>query len=374
MHTTMIIINLISQRKKTMLNRVKHKKIIKILFAVAVVAAVALVFFSIYRRHKEEALSEDTSFLMDTFVTQKVYGENAEQAISDSLETLHDFESLVSMYKEDSWVFKINEQAGEDVVSVDEQTYRLIESAKEYSELSNGRYDITIAPLTLAWGISGDNPQIPNDSEIERLLELVDYKDIILDKENLSVGLRDKNQSIDLGGIAKGTACDMVLDKYKQHEITSALISVGGNVAAIGTKPDGSPFVIGIRDPRGSQNDYFATFEIHDEIIATTGDYERFFEEDGIRYHHILDTDTGYPVDSDLMSVTVISKNGELSDAQSTIMFIGGVEAVMENLDNEEYSLIAVDRDKNVYISEGIEDRFEITNSDYTIISGTEGS
>ncbi len=355
-----------------MTNQNKYKKIMKIFIVIFAVSIGLLTVLSIYRLNKQDKLSEDTSFLMDSFVVQKVYGENGDEVIANSVNALTEFESLVSIYVEDSDVSKINDAAGSDVVKVNERVYNLVANAKEYSANADGRYDVTIAPLTVEWGITGDSPKVPDSSDIEKLLELVDYRDITLNESDYTIGLEDKGQSIDLGGIAKGTACDIVLDIYRENEIKSALISIGGNVAVLGTKPDDSPFVVGIRNPRGSQNDYFATFEMGDEVIATTGDYERFFEQDDIRYHHILDTDTGYPVDSDLMSVSIISKSGELSDVMSTTMFIGGLEEVKENLDNEDYSIIAVTNDRDVYVSSNIIDRLDITDDSYNIVSGTE--
>lgn len=306
-------------------------------------------------------------FVMNTYVSQKVYGKNNIKAITKVNETLKEIENKLSMYVDGSLIDKINKNAGVAPVKVDTFTYNLIEKSLEYCKLSDGLFDITIAPLTKLWGITTENPQVPTKEEINKKKELVDYHKVILNKADKSIMLKDKNMEIDLGGVAKGYICKAVKDIYNEFDIKSALISIGGNVYVHGEKPDDTSFSLGIRDPLGNPNDIVLKINVKDKVIATTGGYERFFEKDGEIFHHILDIKTGFPVDNDILSVTIISEDGGLSDFLSTTFFIAGKEKISEYINNDKFSIIAIDKNKNIYISDNFKNDFKLTNNNYVL-------
>ena len=300
-----------------------------------------------------------TAFIMDTVVEQKLYGKQAEQAAQEIEQRLREYEKRCSMYLSGSEIDKINQNAGKGTVEVSENTAKMIARAKELCEESRGLFDITIAPLTQLWGITGDHPQVPSEQEIEQARKLVDYRDIII--EGNRVGLRREGQSMDLGAVAKGAACDIVREVAEQYQITCGYVSIGGNLIVLEETPPGkeNSYRFGIRDPQGTEAEYFATVSLNGKTMATTGTYERWFEQDGKCYHHILDPRTGYPAESDLISVSVISENGLLADCLSTTLFLEGKQAALSKMQEEEYQLVIVDKEGTVFYSPSLEQSFE---------------
>lgn len=313
------------------------------------------------------SLETSEIFVMNTYVSQKVYGKNNLKAISKVNSTLKELESKLSLYVDGSSIDKINKNAGVTFVKVDSFTYDLIEKSLEYCKLSDGMFDITIAPLTKLWGITTENPKVPTNEEISKSQELVDYHKVILNKADKSIMLKENNMEIDLGGIAKGYVCKVVKDIYNQFNIKSALISIGGNVYVHGKKPNESLFSLGIRDPLGNANDIVGKIDVKDKVVATTGGYERFFEKDGEVFHHILDIKTGFPVKNDILSVTIISDDGGLSDFLSTALFIAGKEKINKYLNHDKFSIIVIDSEKNIYISNNLKNNFKLTNNNYVV-------
>ncbi len=312
--------------------------------------------YSLLQEHKNHLYTQ-TTFQMDTVLEYRFYGPHGEEAAKAVQERLTQFENEVSLYLPDSQISRLNQAAGEDWVELSEDTFQLLALCKEYGQLSEGVFDVTIAPVSMEWGITTQHPQVPSQERLEELLKLVDYRDILLDDAAHSAKLARKGQAVDLGGI-KGFACRLAWETAKAYGVESASLSIGGNVLAIGTKPDGTPFRVGVRDPWGTANDYMGILEMEDTTIATSGAYERYFEQDGVRYHHILDPATGYPADSDLMSVSVVSSDGAYGDFMSTYLFIKGKEFVLEHLNSYDCGLIVVDKDHRVYVSDSIKNQF----------------
>ncbi|MBC8569332.1 FAD:protein FMN transferase [Zongyangia hominis] len=327
-------------------------------YLVAGVTLAAIVAFGwIYSARKGEAANSER-FMMDTIISQTVYGPKAQETVNLVNDQLSRFENLISMHLDGSEVAQINKNAGMGYVKVSKETFDLISVAKTMSEQSGGLFDITIAPLTNLWGITSGNTRIPSQQEIDEAKALVDYRDILLNEEETSIMLRRKGQALDLGGIAKGMASDMVREIYGEQKITSADISLGGNVLVIGKNPQGKDFSIGIRDPRGTANEMIAAITMENKVEATTGDYERYFEKDGKRYHHVIDPRTGYPCETDLIQATVVCENGMMADFLSTTLFMMGRDQVLKYADNGVFDFIIVDKDKNVYVSPGLQDSF----------------
>lgn len=324
--------------------------------AISLLLLLFFVCFGFYwdSREKEWTVSTGTAFIMDTFVDQKLAGSKSRQAVEAVNQRLQDFEGRVSAYDLSSEISKINQNAGFSYMQVSEETFFVLKQAKEYSALSGGLFDLTIGPLTDLWDITGENPQVPQKEEIQRALELVDYRDVLLREEDHGVMLRRRGQKLNLGGVAKGMAGALAMESAKSLGVHSGYLSVGGNIFTIGKKEDGSPYRFGVRDPRGEASDYIGVVELTGTTMATSGDYERYFEKDGVRYHHILNPDTGYPGDSDLISVSVVCEDGGLADFLSTALFLAGSERAMSCENEGKFEFILIDREKNVYLSDGM--------------------
>lgn len=333
------------QRKKTVLA-----------VSVGLLLLLFLASFCFYWDYKEknQAVSVSTTFIMDTFVDQKLVGAKSEQAVAAVNETLQDFEKRVSAYLPESEISRINQNAGLDYVQVSEETFDLLKQAKEYCAQSDGLFDITIGPLVTLWNVTGASPHVPEEGEIQSAMALINYEDLLLRQEDHSVLLRQKGQSLNLGGMAKGAAGALALETAKSYGIHSGYISIGGNMFVIGKKADQTAYRFGIRDPRGEATDYIGVVELTDTTMATSGDYERFFEEDGVRYHHILDPRTGYPGDGDLISVSIICPDGGLADYLSTTLFLAGKEKALTYAEDSAFDFVLVDREKRIYVSKGI--------------------
>lgn len=305
------------------------------------------------------------SFCMGTIIDQKVYGENA-KAVAQKVESeLKRLEALLSFFLNSSEVSILNSFAGKSYVELSEETMYIIKKAKFFSEICNGAFDISIAPLVKRWGIFTDNERIPSQNEIDNALSLVNYNDILVDFNSKKAKLARAAQMVDLGAIAKGYAADIAKQIYENCSIKSAFINIGGNVLAHGNKPDNSEWIIGLQNPTEERGKCIAAVMISDKSMVTSGDYERNFEKNNVRYHHILDPRTGYPANSGLMSTTVITKNSIDADALSTAIFVQGLEEGVKTIHKIEATEgIFVTKEKEIYITKGLEDNFIFTSED----------
>ncbi|MCI5801863.1 MAG: FAD:protein FMN transferase [Oscillospiraceae bacterium] len=308
------------------------------------------------QEEKESVFS--AQFIMDTVVEQRLYGKNAKEAVKAAEDALRAFEKEFSAHRQDSVIAQINRAAGQEAVPVSERAFELISRSRRYGELSEGLFDVTVAPVTLGWDITGENPHVPEPGKLAELLALVDYRDILLDAQAQTVMLRREGQALDLGGVAKGAAGDLARQTAQEYGVRSGYFSIGGNVAVIGCRPDGKDFRFGVRDPLGSAEEYIGTVAFPNRTMATSGTYERYFVQNGKTYHHIIDPRTGFPCESDLISVSVISADGALADYLSTALFIAGKDAALARSSDPDFDFILVDRDKNVYLSDGLREVF----------------
>ena len=296
---------------------------------------------------KDEKLSV-AGLYFDTVIQIDAWGVRT-SVLEECKEICETYEALFSNKIETSEVSRINASAGSPV-KVSQETLDLISLGLKYCELSGGKFDITIAPLSDLWNFT-DNPDhvIPDAAAIEEALSHVDYKKVMIDEEACTVTLQDPQAKIDLGGIAKGYIADRLKEYLKKEGVEHALINLGGNVLTLGTSSDGSPFRIGIQKPFDEQNIPIDTVEIQDRSVVSSGVYQRYFEKDGNLYHHILDPETGYPYANGLLQATVITDSSADGDALSTCCFALGLEegsALAESLGDvqavfvtEDYSL-----------------------------------
>ena len=311
------------------------------------------------------------TYAMNTVIEQKWYGETADAVYTGMEAQIREIENVLSLHLPQSEIAQINEKAGVEPVRVSQRTFDLLRRAKELSEQSDGAFDITIAPVVELWGITSDSPHVPTDAELAEAMALMGLEDLVLDEEACTAYLTRPGMAIDLGGIAKGWTADQLREYAREQGAERGYVSLGGNLMIIGERPDGDPFKFGLRDPQGDASEYLGTVTLADGYtMATTGGYERYFEENGVRYHHVIDPRTGYPADSDLLSVAVISPDGTLADYLSTTLFVQGLEAAKEAADSDEYALVMVDRENNVWISGSLRGNFEPheTQSGYTYI------
>lgn len=303
--------------------------------------------------------AENTFFAMDTVMTLRLY-EGGDEALLDEAEArVKELEALWSVTDEGSEIYALNRDGGG---SLSPETAELLDTALGMCERTDGALDISIYPVLRAWGFTTGEYAIPAEAELAALLPLVDYTAVELD----GVAALPSGMEIDLGSVAKGYTGDELSRLLKENGVTSALLDLGGNIQAVGAKPDGSPWRVGVRDPEGDGN--IGVVEVVDQAVVTSGGYERYFEQDGVRYWHILDPKTGFPARSGLISVTVIGDSGAVCDALSTALFIMGREEAVDfwrqHRDEWNFELVLVEEDGSVTITEGLEGRFALSQKD----------
>ncbi|MFI3326242.1 MAG: FAD:protein FMN transferase [Clostridia bacterium] len=290
-------------------------------------------------------------FAMDTYMSITATSVEPSGAIAESQTAIFNLESMISRTNENSDIYKLNNSNGE-AVEVSDTTYEILEIALEIAELTDGAFDPTICAITDLWGIGTENARVPSEEEIEKALETVSYKNIILLGDN-KVQLLNGAQ-IDLGAVGKGYAADMVVDIYKENDVVCGVISLAGNIYTYGQKEDGSLWNIGVTDPDDTTQVNISV-QTTDTSIVTTGAYERYFEEDGVIYHHIFDSKTGYPTTQNIKSVTVISESSTLADIYATALFAMGFDnAIAFAQSIEEIDVIIIKDDDTVYYSDNL--------------------
>lgn len=307
----------------------------------------------------ERAMGTEVTLI--AFTEPQVDETTTRQALREAFAEVVRLEQLMSEWRPDSEVSKINQQAGE-AVTVSPETYDVIAKALWASRVSQGTFDISFMPLNQLWRFGDaaeDQPRVPSRQAVKQRLALVDYRRVQLDPTTRSVRLEPK-MAVGLGGIAKGYAVDRAAAVLRARGLTSFLVQAGGDLYGAGRKPDGSAWVSGVQDPRGVRGSYFAVVELTDHAFSTAGDYARAYLVGGKRYHHILDPRTGYPARA-CRSVTVWAKDALLADAIDDAVFILGPErglALIESLDGA--GAVIVDADNRVWLSERVKSKVRL--------------
>ncbi|WP_249029893.1 FAD:protein FMN transferase [Tannockella kyphosi] len=286
-----------------------------------------------------------SAFLLDTIITIQIYDSDDESLLDGAIDICAYYESLWSQSIETSEVSILNNANG-NTVSLSDETIYLLQTAIEYSQLTNGMFDITVKPLSDLWDFTGEDPSVPSQEEIEEAITLVDYTCIQI--EGNDVTLLNSQASIELGALAKGYISDQIKIYLQDNGVTSAIINLGGNILTIGQNTDKNNFNIAIQVPF-EENEMIGYLEINDLSVVTSGIYERYFESNDTIYHHILDPYTGYPIDNDLLSVTIICDNSLQADVLSTVCLSLGLNqaiTLIESLDNVE--AIFIDKDYQI--------------------------
>lgn len=311
----------------------------------------------------KEATATSDFFAMDTYMTITANGTDAQAAVNAAQTEIYRLENELSRNLSATEISKINAKSGQGPVTVSKETFDIISDAVIFSEKTAGAFDITIAPIMDIWGFNNGNFRVPTASEIQAALPLVNWKQIKLDAANLTVELPVAGMALDLGGIAKGYASDKVQEVMHGYNITSALISLGGNVAVFGNKADGSLWKIAITDPQAIDS-YIGILKATDVSVITSGGYERNFTKNGKTYIHIMDPATGSPVQTDLLSVSIVSTSGVQGDCLSTALFVMGKDkAIAYWQAHKDFGCILVTTSGAVYASSDLANTFMLTNA-----------
>jgi thiamine biosynthesis lipoprotein len=302
---------------------------------------------------------KETQFLMDTVIEITAYGPNAGEAVKDAFAEFKRIQKLSDKFDPSSQVSQINRLAGMGKMAVDPDVALMIDRSAKMSQLSAGKFDITIGALTGLWGVGQKGEYIPAKQDISQVLPLVDYRQIEVDSANNNVSLSKPGMALDLGGIAKRYAIEKALEKLHSHSIRSALINAGGDISVIGNKPDGTPWRIGLQHPRKEEG-LLARITLDKwNTVETSGDYQRYFIKEGVRYAHILDPHTGIQP-SEIASVTVISKDNS-ADIRSSAVFVLGINKGLELLAQfPGTEAIIVATDGRIIVTPGLSNSVEI--------------
>ncbi len=313
-----------------------------------------------------------TYYIFDTVITVKIYDPGTTQRHFDDIKALLErIDREMNRQRKDSEIDRVNRQAGKEGVPVSEETYRVVRTALEYAVATDGKFDPTVGPLVDLWGIGHEGAAVPGKPELEQTLRLVNYRDAALDEDSMSVTLARPGMSLDLGAIAKGYAADLIAGYVRDQGFHKAIIDLGGNVLAMGSRPDGSGWRIGIQDPGEQRGNPLGMLEVQDQTIVTSGIYERYFAQDGIIYHHILDTGTGYPVDNSLLSVTIVTEESMQADAMSTSVFALGLADGMKFIESRgDAEAIFITKGMRIFLTSGLKGKFQLTHKDYQLAEG----
>ncbi len=299
-----------------------YRRLLKDVNVALIITTFLLTSCSLTGRNKPQKIKL-SRILMGTLVEITVVHHNrqeADKAIKNAFEEMEQIEGLMSKFIKTSDVYRINENAGKDFVEVDDEVYHVIEESIRYSELSNGAFDITIGAVDSLWDFEKEN-SIPSPDEISSNLHLVDYHNITL-RDNRRIKLQKPGMMIDMGGVAKGYAVDKGIEVLKRFGIKNAIINAGGDLRAIGKKATNKPWHIGIQHPR-DKTKILTTLDVENTSIATSGDYQKYFVVDNVRYHHILDPKTGGPAKG-CQSVTIMANDAITADIVATVVFVKG--------------------------------------------------
>lgn len=337
-------------------HRLESRRQALIMAGIVLAAALLFLYSFLGGKKKETEPITRSDFALDTFITVTLYDTEDASVLDGCMELCQDYEKLLSKTIEGSDIYRINHRKpGERRVTVAPETAELIEKGLFYSSLSQGAFDITIAPLSELWDFTGGEKKVPEKEAVRNAASKVDYRKVQVSGREIE--LSDDEVQLDLGAIAKGYIGDKMKEYLQARGVKSAVLNLGGNVLCIGEQPSGKPFNIGLRKPFGTQYEQAAVLRITDRSVVSSGVYERNFQKDGVNYHHILNPEDGYPYQNGLTDVTIISEFSADGDGLSTVCFSLGLEAGMELVDSLDgvYGLF-ITEDGEIHYSKGAKD------------------
>jgi len=354
--------------------KIQNSKLL--LFVCSLLTVYCLLF--LFSCTKADQTYKESRVLMDTFCSITVVSpsrEKAHEAIEAGFAEIKKLEILINYFSADSELSEINRSAGLKPVKVSKETLDLINIAVHTAEITNGAFDPSIAPVIKLWDFSRQNkkPSVPASNYIRNAIKLVDFEKIQINDIASEIFLSDKGMEIDLGGIAKGYAADKAVDAIKTKGIKSALIAVAGDIRGFGVNSTGKPWKVGIQNPRPETEsekpweDIIASLRLEDRAISTSGDYQRFFFQNDKRYHHILDRETGFPAESDLISVTIIAPEGYVADGLSTAVFVLGAKKGLALINSMGLDAVLINVNRKVLVTENIRDKIDLLDKRYEI-------
>lgn len=328
-----------------------------------------VIFFEYFLKNDKPFTNTTTAmgtYITQTISTKKNQPENIANSITKSIKNL---ENKISWRKENSDIFKINHSGKSDKIKVNNETFDILKRSLEVSQKTGGAFEVTILPISSIWNFSNNNGFVPNSSSLKNALTKVGYKNILLNEQDYTVQNLSGVPILDLGGVGKGSACDLALKEYSKNDLNYAIISVGGSIGLYGKKENNQPFNIAIRDPLEKEDSSisFAFIKLYSGCVSTSGAYEQGFTVDNTFYHHILDSKTGYSAQTDLLSVTVCHDSGTLTDLLSTACFVLGKDKSLPILKEYNAEAIFVDKNKNVFVTPNLKSKFSLTNNNYKI-------
>ena len=296
---------------------------------------VSIIFFALSFFSCSSNKGQQTKTFLGTVCSINLFDDGSKKNYDETFKILKDVENKFSVHISNSEISKINKASGKEAVKVSEDVFFVIQKALYYAEFSDGDFDPTVGPLVELWGIGTDKERVPSEEEIENALTFVDWHDVELNFRERSVFLKKEGMALDLGGITKGYAADLLVDFLIEKNIERAVINLGGNVYVYGKKEDNSPWRVGIKNPYNSEASPALALALNSSTsVVTSGDYERYIEKDGIRFHHIIDPHTGYSAKSSVHGATIILQSSCDADALSTIAFIQGRKKFKETLNS----------------------------------------
>ena len=312
-----------------------------------------------------------TAIKLNTAVTVTIYDSNDKNLLTECMNLCDKYEKIFSRTASDSELYQLNHrelapvEGTENTYQVSDDLAELVSEGLDYSELSEGVFDIAIEPLTSLWDFTAEDPQVPEDSLIQAALPKCDYHNISVDKDKNEITLKTDDTAIELGAIAKGYIADRLKDYLVSQNVKSAIINLGGNVLCIGEKPDNSAFKIGIQKPFADRSETIAVMDIKDKSVVSSGIYERCFEQNGTLYHHLLNPETGYPYDNGLIAVTIISDQSVDGDALSTTCFALGLEDGMKLAESlDDVQAFFVTSDYEIHYTKDFQKKIKVTETE----------
>ncbi len=311
----------------------------------------------------------ENNILLGTLIEITTYDKALPELNQKAFERVKEIEAKMTINSDITGeILSLNKFSGKNSVKLSDDTFYVLSKGKYYSEISKGKFDITIGALSKLWNIGTEKQRKPTQNLIDEKIKLVDYNMLELVDRNKTAKLLNSDMIVDLGGIAKGYAADEIKRILINGGITSAVINVGGNIITIGSQPNNKLFTIGIQNPNLTRGEYLGVIQVEDKTIVSSGDYEKYFEEDGIKYHHIIDPLTGYPCNNELTSVSIITNQSIDADALSTIAFLMGVDEGKEFINNiDDTEAIFITKNKSIYLTDGIKKQFILLDKNFII-------
>jgi thiamine biosynthesis lipoprotein len=335
-------------------------------------ARIFIILMLFFAACKPASRGAESQYALGTFCTVNLFDKGNSKLYSLVFDKIHYLEDIFSANQEGTDLDMVNKSAGLYPVRVRPELMDVLEKAIEYAEKSGGAFDPTVGPLVKLWGIGTDEGHIPEKEEIKKALELINYRDIEINREEETVFLKRAGMALDLGAIAKGYAADEAARLLAKEGVDSGIIDLGGNIFAMGEKKEsggkGAFWRVGVQDPRTDRGNYIGILNVKNKSVVTSGVYERFFEKDGHRYHHIFSIDSGFPVENNLLSVTITANDSIDADALSTAAFALGWEKGRELISGVKGAGgIFVFDDLSVRVTENLKEAFSLTAAEYRL-------